>query len=693
MSMRTKMKIILDEETKDKKKYAKEVEVKKKKIKELEGKDKDREQLKQKLEKMTTLRDQMTAAVQTLKQKNEVLIAQKETHHATIKSQEHTLQSYLEIIKNNDSKIKAKDNLIDDLKDQLKKKDIGIETHREIAYRLMDQSDSETEDESNKEKTKKDLERLYQTLREEEEKVKKSDQEIILLKSQVEDMGMKLGEAENSAKDVQEKLQCQLTEKEKENETIQKDAKKEVKQLKELLKTSDESINEFKQEVKQLKEQLAGKRMNDELRKTLEVRTESIATQIYESEICASNIIEALPKQVEPLTLSISQMQAKDQMSIEKLNAIIQEKQTLIDELKESSVFVDQNLKDSENEINSLKSHVNDIKKQLQSTQQKLDIEIKKCQDLEDSRQNYVNKISSSKQEISQLLYLNNQLKSNVQQMEITAKEGCAKCKVGKIAVPEEVSKSANSNPHSTGHRKQNVTDIMFADVHTLCYSEVKESGSCFNRNSCNFSHDIPEEIKQNKDRVLNIIGQKRLCINEYNKQGSCDLKERCRFHHEVSDEQRKNTAIQEIMKQKQSRMHQPKDQSKHEKPVPICVFEYHAEEQCPWGIGCRFNHNITQLQRNDVKLKEIMKNKMNRMRGLKDQRQRERQANPADSIRIPKQIIEKMRQFLASVPGADRETLMMNGEEAGAMVASKEVIQKIYEMLPEHPEPLPNHF
>ena len=99
--------------------------------------------------------------------------------------------------------------------------------------------------------------------------------------------------------------------------------------------------------------------------------------------------------------------------------------------------------------------------------------------------------------------------------METTVKEGCAKSKVEKTV--QEGPEKETKDPPNPDDGSREVSDIMLADVQRLCYNEVKEKGSCFKGNSCNFSHDIPEEIKQNKEKVLNIIGQKRLCINEYN--------------------------------------------------------------------------------------------------------------------------------------------------------------------------------
>ena len=74
--------------------------------------------------------------------------------------------------------------------------------------------------------------------------------------------------------------------------------------------------------------------------------------------------------------------------------------------------------------------------------------------------------------------------------------------------------------------------------IQKLCYSEVKERGSCL-KAQCQFSHEVPDFGEEERTRTLNLIGQKNLCINEFRKKGSCIKKERCRFHHDITPEQR----------------------------------------------------------------------------------------------------------------------------------------------------------
>ena len=200
------MRIQLDVETKEKNKLMKEIEALKKKIKEGENKGKLVEQTKEKLDKMTKLKDQMSAAAQALKQNNEVLTAQQATNTATINSKEDTLQSYLAIIKNNESKMKEKERIICDLQETLKEKELGIETHKEIAHRVMNQSGDGDEAKD------AEIKDLHTKLKEQEEKTKNLEQRSSMLQERVDQISQEAADAEIAAKAKEEKLTLQLKE-------------------------------------------------------------------------------------------------------------------------------------------------------------------------------------------------------------------------------------------------------------------------------------------------------------------------------------------------------------------------------------------------------------------------------------------------------------------------------------------------
>ena len=254
------LRIRLDEETKEKKKALNENEGLKRKMKELLGKEKVADQLKEKLEKITKLKDQTCATVQTLKQ-NEVLEAQQKIHSATISSKDDTLLSYAAIIENSKVKIQEKDSYISQLLEDLKEKNVGIETHKEIAYQFMNQlgggNDGEVEEERNNPDKDNELAKLYNSLRAEEEKCKASQQEISLLKKEIEEMNERAKEVEETTKSKHENMLKKINEKENEYEKIQKVSKKEEKQLKEALGASEKCVAELNQKVKMMEDQVA----------------------------------------------------------------------------------------------------------------------------------------------------------------------------------------------------------------------------------------------------------------------------------------------------------------------------------------------------------------------------------------------------------------------------------------------------
>ena len=46
----------------------------------------------------------------------------------------------------------------------------------------------------------------------------------------------------------------------------------------------------------------------------------------------------------------------------------------------------------------------------------------------------------------------------------------------------------------------------------------------------------------------------------------------------------------------------------------PICAYEFHEKGGCHWKSECRFGHNISETERNDQELKDIMKAKLGQL-------------------------------------------------------------------------------
>ena len=90
------------------------------------------------------------------------------------------------------------------------------------------------------------------------------------------------------------------------------------------------------------------------------------------------------------------------------------------------------------------------------------------------------------------------------------------------------------------------------------CFKEVEKANSC-QRQKCRFSHDIPADLRDNKDFLKKVQGEraqkKSICINEYRREGSCRHKKDCSFRHEISQEERNDVNVQEKMSQTWTRM------------------------------------------------------------------------------------------------------------------------------------------
>ena len=670
MELIDKIRLRLDEESKEKKKMIKEVEQLRKKVKEADGKDKACRELREKLEKMTKLRDQMSAAVQTLKQNKEVLQGQQETYLATIKSKEDTIQSYLSIMNNYDAKIIEKDETIKNMEGELKEKVIGIETHRDIAYKLMDQSTSDETEESDSQENKKELEKVYKRLRAEEEKSKKLEEDIIKQNNEMKEMHEKILKTSREAKENEERIIRQLS---SENEESNKLGKKESKQLKEALNASEQRNAEIGKKVKDLEDQLTTKQMQEIVRNVTKT-DQSTYTEGFDLPDDANN-------------------------TIAELNKIIKDRDLQIKELKENNDFVENQLKEERNETKELKKAAGDLKKELELTKKKIESDSAAQKEAIKEREQCINSYNSSRKEVAQLLYLNDQLKINMEQLEKRVKEtgngqqtdGASDTENQPYNVSNNLHPSSEVNevnvdrPPNDDDREVNgmQTDdgeLNRAMMRELCFREIREEGSCAKGRDCYFSHSIPEEVKRNKTTALNMVGQQLICINEFNKKGSCFKGSGCRFNHEITDAQRNDPALIQIMKNKQTRMQKKNNSLSNSHEKPLCAYEFHQKE-CPWGRNCKFNHVITEDQKQDERLRENLFLKMNQLNRRSNQGAREIRRN--DDINVPREALKKMVSILDGTYNENaNEEHHQDGSKSREVKIPGDMVQKMISML-----------
>ena len=658
------IRIQLDVETKEKNKMMKEIETLKKKIKEGENKGKLVEQTKEKLEKMTKLKDQMSAAAQALKQNNEVLTAQQATNTSTINSKEDTLQSYSAIIKNNENKMAEKERIICELREALKEKELGIETHKEIAYRLINQSGDEDGQENSKDAVIKELNKK---LNEQEEKYKNIEENYSMLQKKVDQLSQDASDAEIAARATEEKLKLQVNENVAQKEKIHKDAKKEAKQLKDALNSSEKMVSNLKQKLKEREEQIKAQEINTEMQKIIKL-DQGNNTELAEAEE-EDGAVEELNKTISELEESIERTTNQTNTSMNEMSKIIEDKEEIISQLKENSEFMENKLRDIEKEKEKLINISKELKKELETTQKKLNDDLKKHQQDQNEMKMLKSKYAASQLEVSQMVSLNNQLKINKE--------------INKTANPVKEAAKGAANPHNGAEKLipeavemvSEAPKVSQESISKLCYSEVKEKGSC-KKNNCFFSHDIPTGMEQKM--MLNIIGQRNLCINEFNRQGSCRKRGECRFHHEITAEQRNNAYVQELMKQKQERMRKSRE-SHPSSSHNLCAYEYQRNGGCPWGENCKFTHKITDAQKSDATLRITMTNKMEHIQATKINRKHNYNINN-NNKKIPLQMLSKMYQLLSNT----QEEIPSTNNGQDEIEVPREILEKMYKMIDE---------
>ena len=94
----------------------------------------------------------------------------------------------------------------------------------------------------------------------------------------------------------------------------------------------------------------------------------------------------------------------------------------------------------------------------------------------------------------------------------------------------------------------------------------------------------------------------------------------------------------------------------------------------CPWGNQCRFNHEITDAQKNDETLQTNMANKLHHVQQQKVQKK-------ADNVKIPQHVMQTMYRLLSDPSGANQE-MLVNQNRDGEVDVPMHTIQKMYEML-----------
>ena len=137
------------------------------------------------------------------------------------------------------------------------------------------------------------------------------------------------------------------------------------------------------------------------------------------------------------------------------------------------------------------------------------------------------------------------------------------------------------------------------------------------------------------------------MCVNEFQSDRNCTQGPQCKFSHDISEDQRKNPEIREIINKKLekiSRNNTNGNNRLHDVTDKLCIFEFQKQDNCEWGKKCRFSHTISEGQRNDPELKEEILIKTNNFHGRRDQRAS--QPN-SDEILVPRSMLKQLYSLL----------------------------------------------
>ena len=324
------------------------------------------------------------------------------------------------------------------------------------------------------------------------------------------------------------------------------------------------------------------------------------------------------------------------------MSKLVQEKDNEISELKKHSQYLEAEMMDKESTMNDLRREVKDVaEEKLAATRNVVELKdklanmAKEKEILEASR-------NTSREEVAQLLYLNQQLKnSNVQLLHSSNGNSSS-------MTAEECTQSPQyEEANNTGERSREGEEAI---NQKWCYSEVRQAGSCKNGRKCNFVHDIPHG-HINKETVLNSIGNRNLCINEYRKENSCMKGANCRFHHNISEEQRRDPKIQDIMKRKMERMNihvkERRDENNNDNP-PICVFEFEEVGGCRRRNKCLFRHEIKENERNNSNIRDEINTRRERLSKTRENQEGNTYTtNKEMKINNPLQLLEQMYRLM----------------------------------------------
>ena len=511
------LKVKLEEANREKKNLSKHVESLNRQLKDFDQKTTSNNMTNEKLEKMTKLRDQMSAAVQSLKQENGVLKAQQETNNSTIQMQKDTINSLTEIIANYEEKLAEKEAMIANQNSKLKEQGIGFDLHREIAYKFMEvaNEDGEGTTEAVESSSTGEIKKLYTQLRIEESRTQELTTEIDNLKTEQLRLQSEISESNLKAKQMEEDLKNQLSKHAVSATENENNSRKDMKKLKDALKESENARHTLTETVAVLEGKISEISVVQQVDQVLKGKDQVTEKVQAEMQVAISDLRKSLEQEKEQkeklekdLTQSnqelaeMKETQQALQNSNEKIGEMTQlfrEKELKIRDLEEYVKFMDASAEEKDSDLKTMQGKLIELEKEnvlIIRAKNKLESD---QQDAQNDNQELKFKYSSSTNQVEQLLHLNNQLKTHISLLE------------GKINTPasgnnliDDSKDALNREGSQHGERKGSPVHKL-RDIQEYCYAELKQEGSCtkHRENKCRFTHEIPESVKKDKEEIL----------------------------------------------------------------------------------------------------------------------------------------------------------------------------------------------
>ena len=480
------LRVKLDDVIAEKKILAKNIEVVQKKLKESEEKIKKSASIDEKLIKTTKLKDQMSAAVQSLKEENDRHKKQQQIFETTTTKDATTIKDLQKNLEEKEEEIQKHKLLIAE-------RELTVQAHRDISFGIMD----EFAEDGNEETSTK----IHKILISTEQKVKQLEKEIADHLCTEERMEIEIQRVEETKKESIEEISNQLINFQREMEDKESYAAKETQKLKDALNESEKERATLGNTIRKLEKELDACRTKKEVEEltttTLECTDQYNQTDFPSTTQCESHNCSKIAIYCDACKMK----------GINGLKTTIKENEKQITDLKQYSKHVDEELVDIQNQKKELFSENKELKKVYEAITRNEQAAKEELQKATALRNGYQGNEAALKEERKQLLYLNSMLKQGKDLLEDKIRKHiCTQTAHKHNEERTEIELLPKTGVNVDNMRISNTTDAESTNIDSLCHHEIKEMGSCTRREKCRYSHTIPENVSQNKENILKLL-------------------------------------------------------------------------------------------------------------------------------------------------------------------------------------------